>query len=44
MVEPGRVWFGGKRGDVEPRGAPLAEGRGEWMGGVVHHDREGGKG
>src|SRR6266566_1074947 len=40
VVEPRRVWFG-KRGDVEPGGAPLGKGRGEWMGGVVHHDREG---
>jgi hypothetical protein len=40
VVEPGRVWFG-KGGDVEPGGVPLAKGRGEWMGGVVHHDREG---
>jgi hypothetical protein len=41
VVEPGRVWLFGKGGEVEPGGAPLAKGRGERMGGVVHHDREG---
>jgi hypothetical protein len=40
VVEPQRVWFG-KGGDVEPGGAPLVKGRGERMGGVVDHDREG---
>lgn len=41
VAAPGRVWLFGKSGDVEPGGAPLAKGRGERMGGVVHHDREG---
>lgn len=41
IVEPGRVRLGGKRGGVEPGGAPLGKGRGEWMRGVVDHDSEG---
>ena len=40
VVGPGGDWFG-KGGDIEPGGAPLGKGRGEWMGGVVHHDKEG---
>lgn len=40
VVEPGREWFC-KGGDVEPGWAPLGKGRGERMGRVVDHDREG---
>ena len=41
VVEPGRVRLFSKSREVKPGGAPLAQGRGEWMGRVVHHDREG---
>lgn len=40
VVKPGRVWLGKGR-DVLPGGGPLGKGRGDGMGGVVHHDREG---